>query len=344
MVALYILGESLEYLFEMRRLPQEIGMNHRLSAIVKPYAIVALLSFMATLITPQGIRLYMHIGRYLSNSRLLSLIEEFKSPDFHTPLGRLIEVLLLLSAISLYEIIRRRRFTEGLLLLLWLHLSLYAARNAALGMVIVIPIIARNITSLIDEARSRLTSDQSNRSWFLYALNDLHQGILAINKQLNGAIIHVAALLFIAITIYSAKEDIGWTKRILPSQFSENIFPSKAVEFIEGSLDDPRAEFHNKLHGNMFSTDYYGGYCIYRLYPKLKVFMDGRSDFYQQGGLVNDMLDILQMKPNVAMLLDRHKVQWLLIPQDAPLAAWAQVNANWMSIYQDKNTRIFIKK
>jgi hypothetical protein len=259
-------------------------------------------------------------------------------------LGKLVEILLVLGAISLFEIYRRRRFTDALLLLFWLHLMLHSARNASLGAVIVIPIIANNCTSLIKEARLLFASDPNRNSWARCALKDLHEGILAINKQLNGALFYASALLSIAVLVYSANEGIGLTKQVLPSQFDKNLFPVNAAEFVSASLEDQKSPFNQIFQGNLFSSDYYGGYLIYRLYPRLRVFMDGRSDFYWQGGIVNDALKIMRLKPDVADVLDKHKIQWLLLPKDAAFSSWARVNPQWQSIYRDEKSEIFLRK
>src|SRR5262249_57490215 len=52
--------------------------------VLRAYVIVGGLSAVAALATPYGLRLYGHLWRYLSDAKLLSTINEFQSPNFHS--------------------------------------------------------------------------------------------------------------------------------------------------------------------------------------------------------------------------------------------------------------------
>src|SRR5205085_7845767 len=112
MVLVYALGETLELAVkgELR--------SEQTKLVWLTYALVGVLSAVAALGTPYGFKLYGHLWRYLGDTTLLAAIDEFKSPDFHSVDGKLIEILLLLSVIAAINAARQRRLVEtGLVLL-----------------------------------------------------------------------------------------------------------------------------------------------------------------------------------------------------------------------------------
>ena len=120
----------------------------------------------------------------------------------------------------------------------------------------------------------------------------------------------------------------------MQSRFDQSRFPVAAADFIEKSWPA----------GHGYAPDQFGGYLIYRFYPKMKVFIDGRSDFYRTGTVVDDYLRITNLKPDWAMLLDKYDVEWLLLKQEAPLAGAAKATGAWVSIYSDKTAELLVRR
>jgi hypothetical protein len=90
----------------------------------------------------------------------------------------------------------------------------------------------------------------------------------------------------------------------------------------------------------VFTTDVWGGYLIYRFYPAVKVFVDGRIDFYgpEHGQAV---LDALAGKENWQQTLSRYGVTAALIPAEAPLAGVLKQSRNWEPVYGDGTVAMF---
>jgi hypothetical protein len=57
---------------------------------------------------------------------------------------------------------------------------------------------------------------------------------------------------------------------LMDAHFDPKRMPVEAVNYLEKS----------ELNGPVLSPDYWGGYLIYRLYPKTRVVVDDRHDFY----------------------------------------------------------------
>ena len=294
---------------------------------VATYGGVGLFSALAALATPYTFRLYGHLWRYLTDRELLAKIQEFQSPDFHSADGKLIEVLLLLAAVAAVLALRDRRFVEVGLLLLWSHLTLQSERHVTLAAMVMTPIIAERLSlALRAAAESAAPGEKAARWW--RAIVAWYRGILAIDRQLTGALVYVAvAVLLVAVT------GSRWADRLLHPRFDPQRFPVAAADFIATA----------QLGGRPYAHDQYGGYLIYRLYPQVKVFVDGRSDFYRQGPVLDDAQQIATLKPSWAELLEKYDVRWMLLRRDEPLGQLAQAGGRWLSIYRDGTAQVLIK-
>jgi hypothetical protein len=93
-------------------------------------------------------------------------------------------------------------------------------------------------------------------------------------------------------------------------------------------------------YDRIFTSDLWGGYLIYRLYPKAKVFIDGRSDFY---GTPFELkyLDMVAGKYDWDQNLDKYGAQTVLLPADLALASALKENPRWRVVYDDKTAIIF---
>ena len=93
----------------------------------------------------------------------------------------------------------------------------------------------------------------------------------------------------------------------------------------------------------IFTFDQWGDYLIYRLYPKTKVFMDGRSDFY--GSTFNQQyLDVIALNYGWDKTLARFGVDTILMPPGTPLAGALKESSHWRVVYDDGIAVVFRPK
>ena len=78
--------------------------------------------------------------------------------------------------------------------------------------------------------------------------------------------------------------------------------------------------------------------------PEHKVFMDGRSELYERGGVLADYLDIEDIRPNALSLLEKYGFQSCLINHDAPLATVLAALPDWQKIYEDSTSILFVRR
>lgn len=322
MLGIYAAGEFMELAVR-----GEWGSREVLN-VLKTYLIVGALSALAVMVTPYGLKLYSHLWRYLTDTPLLSTIQEFQSPDFHSINGKLIEILLLLGIVAAVNALRQRRFVETALLLLWAHMTLQSERHVTLAVVILAPMIAEQLSNLMAELIDWAAQGAKTRSKALRAARNWYRSVMAINFQLTGASCYIAAL-----TILIAAASTGLADKLLSPRFDDRRFPAAASDFV----------LQNNLPGRLFSSDQYGGYLIYRLYPKYKVFVDGRSDFYRQGTVLDETDSIRLLKADWPDLLEKRSIEWMLLKRGEPLAQVAVLSGKWSSIYEDSISQILIR-
>ncbi len=74
----------------------------------------------------------------------------------------------------------------------------------------------------------------------------------------------------------------------------------------------------------------------------MKVFLDGRSDFYGQQ-LLETYGTVVDVKPSWNSVLNDHGVGLVLIPPDHALASALTLSPDWKRVYADPVAAIFEK-
>jgi len=119
----------------------------------------------------------------------------------------------------------------------------------------------------------------------------------------------------------------------LASRISQH-WPEKAVQYIE-QHPPPQP---------MYNTYTYGGYLIFALDGRNKVFIDGRADAYERTGVLADYMKIARLAPTALRLLQAYNVQSCLIERDEPLATLLAVSSEWRKVYADELSVVFVRK
>jgi hypothetical protein len=292
---------------------------------------LTLLGFLATALNPYGFAVHRHIlNSYLHSSFLVDRIQEFLSPNFHILPIKFFEVILL-SALLVFGIsYRRLTFIEVGLIIFWTHLALHSARHIPLYTLVIVPILVRHLTGYCQKT----IRENEVGSWVRQlgsALLTASDHFKALEFQIKGVLYpSVAVLLLVGISLNQGRI---FDQQVQKSFFEPKRFPVQAAEFLE----------KNPLPGNLFSTDQWGGYLIYRLYPQYHVFFDGRSDMYGEEFL-RKYMKVIELNYSWKEILREFRIDWMLLPAEDGLATAVKESREWNVIYDDQVSVILVRK
>jgi hypothetical protein len=85
----------------------------------------------------------------------------------------------------------------------------------------------------------------------------------------------------------------------------------------------------------VLTSDQWADYLIYRLYPRTRVFFDGRSDFYGES-VGNDYGVLLAAERGSAEVMARYGFTLALLPLDWPLGQLLERDPQWRVVYRDR--------
>ena len=88
----------------------------------------------------------------------------------------------------------------------------------------------------------------------------------------------------------------------------------------------------------LLAPDKFGGYLIYRFDGRLKVFFDGRSDFYG-ASFLRDWRNLVQVRPGWQDQITRYGFTHALLPNDYSLVDALQ-RAGWTVLYRDRTVTL----
>jgi hypothetical protein len=325
LLAAYAIGELLDILISGDA-PSTSGdtrsRGERLGAALR-YGVAGTAALGASLVNPYGWKLHFHIVQYLFDSRLLERIKEFQSTDFHHPPARAIELLLLLGALAAVWSVARREWGEAIAILVFAHFALISMRN--------VPVFAFIACGAIGASLAGAGRQISRRSLVSAWLARLVDGALGWGKEIEAMErverLHwpaALAIVMIALLFRAPVKPAGFQ-----AEFDPRIFPVNAVAVMA------RAPV-----GRVFTSDQWGDYLLYRFYPKVRVFLDDRSDFY--GADFDDVaIRIATAQYDWRDLLAKYDVDTALLSPNDPLTAVLKISPEWRLMFADGVALLF---
>ena len=93
----------------------------------------------------------------------------------------------------------------------------------------------------------------------------------------------------------------------------------------------------------VFAADQWGDYLIYRLYPKSRVFVDGRSDFYG-AEYSRNWVNAIKARFDWGKELQRYAIDTVLLAVGDPLSSVLKEAPEWKPVFDDGHAIIFRKR
>lgn len=263
---------------------------------------VGLASALASLANPYGWKLHQHVYQYLSNRFLMDHIEEFQSPNFHGVAQRCFLLLLLITLAVLAARTRKLSVSELLTVLLAVYTGLYSSRSLPVSSILLAIIVGPMLPEL--------------SAGFFHRMS-------AIESRLRGHVWPIVAV--VATFLIAVNHGRVGSSQWMDAHFDPTRMPVEAVNALDQSSID----------GPILTPDYWGGYLIYRLYPRTQVVLDDRHDFYG-ADFFKLYLRMMHVEFGWDEFLHRYKPQYVLVPRESPLANMLMKTAGWKVIHIDE--------
>jgi len=264
-------------------------------------AVVGIISIIATLINPYGVRIYTEAWNHLYRVKLNTLIAEWVPP---LPLYQLVVYLFLFLGIYLLFKYKKQSLSlfKLLLLISFAYLALKARRNLSYFF-----IFSAYLTTTIP-----------------------YQLTMRKEKLLNSLALLVGIFIFTYGFFYQFPKTLmanhNWASFCRAGQVE---YPYRAVEFLR-----------QQTPGNIFNRYEWGGYLIWQL-PKNKVFVDGRMPAWitpSGKSPYTIFLETYLPSPGWQETLKQYNISWILINPYGYLDAVLEPDPGkygWQEVYRD---------
>ncbi len=300
-IAAHLLGELIEQWLARRRLRANALAPLRLKSL----ALTLLGATLVSALNPNGAELLAYPLFTLTSRAMQTYIAEWHSPNFHDVRFIPFALLWLLLMASLALAPRRPRMTELLLIIGLGYESLVSIRNIPLFAIVAAPLITHQWGCVL--AR-----------WLTPSSRAMTRNLNALNWTLIAGI---ALAAFVRIGATLARDDAAYLQE----------FPVSAANYL---LD-------TTARGPILNSYNFGGYLIWRLYPKYQVFIDGRADVYGDAFMDEYYLRAWQGRGDWQAYLDRYNVQTVVVEPDGALAQLLRTQSRWQVIHEDSVAAIF---
>lgn len=281
---------------------------------------------LATLINPYGYRIYYSAFSLFLNPQLRDIILEWKPlyGEPEVPIGT-IECFLIMIAVWVAVMLRagRRTRIEHALLFVFITLStVFGRRNLVMFGPLSIPLIAWTA------AASTGACSYAPLQW---------AGLRNAMVKAGAALITLAGLFSVWFTATNRLYFYTDSYRSTGVGIQKAVFPEGAVALLNSE----------HIEGNLFHNYNLGGYLIFKLYPKYKVFIDGRIFPYPyELSQQEDLALVSSMAFNE--LQSRYDIRAVLLPISSD-TTWQMIyglmqSPDWAAVQADEAGALFLRR
>jgi hypothetical protein len=148
----------------------------------------------------------------------------------------------------------------------------------------------------------------------------------AYNKTKDQYLINFALMAGIVIAVvhyFPSRSDMN--KRVADQ------FPVQALAYMQ----------QHSVPGPLFNSYGFGGYMVEAGY---KTFIDGRSELFEQTGVLNAYMHITMLKPGAMQVLNGYGIRACLLQRDEPLSTVLASMPDWQKVYSDNVSALYVKR
>jgi hypothetical protein len=299
----YVLGLAIILLFATGAVADWIaGLAD--AATTKRRVVVLLLACVACLIVvplnPNGFAMFTYPVVTLKAWAASANIMEWRSPDFHLPIFRPLAALMLLTVAVLALSPKRPRPSQILLFIFFLYAALYSMRNLPFFVLVAFPLLAEYAFL---------------PAWRFPAWR------FGLQKALQASAVLLAAVVCAHVVSDHIAAELD---------MEQSRFPARAASFLDAQ----------KFPAPLFNSYDFGGYLIWRLYPRYRVYIDGRSDLYGYA-FFDNFIQVYEVNVDPRVTLNRDRIQTIMVEPRSNLAGFLRTQTEWKRVYEDPVAVIF---
>lgn len=270
------------------------------TARLRALALALFLNLLLVPLNPNGVRMYTYPIQTLRSKAMQSYISEWGSPNFHRADYWPLLVLLLALVAVLASSRVRLRGRDLLLLLVSTFAALSSIRMIPLFVLIAVPLMANAAKSW---RQDRSTSAARPRLAFNALIALAMMGFVGVHAQLVS------------------RQQV---------QTEAEHFPAGAAAFLAAHPSDQP----------IFNHYDWGGYLIWKLYPRTRVFIDGRADLYGDA-IFQEFIQTYTLTKDWQQTLAHWQIGTVIVPPGSALASALRDYPSWTVRYEDPRAVIF---
>ncbi len=275
---------------------------------LRKVVLIGVISGIVLLINPYTVNAILLPLKTVGLQTLQTAIDEWASPNFHQLFQQPMIWMLLGTLVVIGWSGRRLDVTDALTLAVFAYIAFLARRNVGLFALVCAPILSRHLAALWSKSR--------------WAGRQLSRG-LPLANLLILILVAGAAILKVLLPL----------SPVVQRQANQAALPLGAADWIA----------QHRPAGTLFNSYNLGGYLLWRLWPDYPVYVDGRTDLYDDAFL-REYQSVLTTAPGFEAVFDRQKINVIVIEKGTPLAIWLAQSASWRQAYADEQTVIYTRR
>jgi len=316
LLVINFVGQALVFALRGFRIPAEQSQRPLPHVAMLWVGGIGLACAAAVAINPYGLQMLLYPFKTVSIGVLQNYIQEWQSPNFHTREAQVFIILWLATFAAVGFGRRRLDPIDFLSFSAFTGLALLAGRNIAVFAVVAAPILMRHADSAIAELQER---------WPKLRIAASGSTPTLVTRIVNWALLVIVA----AATVIKAA--LPLTPSTVDTAISK-IAPVGAATYLKTL----------PVRGAMFNSYNFGGYLTWALYPDRPVFVDGRTDLYDDEFLT-EYLSAYLAEPGWEKTFARYQIALVLVEPNAPIARALLVKPEWGVRYRDSVAVVIIK-
>jgi hypothetical protein len=269
--------------------------------------IITLISGVALLINPYTINALVLPFKTVNIGVLQDFIQEWASPNFHELYQQPLVWMLLLTLVVIGWSGRRLDATDAAMIVVFAYISFLARRNMGLFALICAPVLSRHAAALIGQYRQGQQPMPRGVPWLNW--------IVLIT-------IGLAVLFKVILPITPTAQ----------KQAEDKILPVNAANWIS----------ENHPTGKLFNSYNWGGYLMWQLGAEYPVYVDGRTDVYDNT-FMQEYLKIVTGQIDAPAVFDERGIKVVMVEQESPLGLQLLKSGRWQTAYRDDMAVVYVR-